>query len=156
MPKREVIPDDVLKKCIDEYVNGSQHMTDLAVKYGVKYLPLRRAMINAGASDLAKRNAAVSSAEVEAAMRERRERLNELCDALIERIETYAADDEYLKRNLRQLTNSLKDVKSVQGIVTDLDLREQEARIKNLEKAFESDGAGVVIKIEGGADAWSE
>ena len=155
MPKRETIDKAVLDECIKEWKDG-RHMSDIAVDHNIKYHPLRRALMQSGASDLVRRDRAVSSAEVDDCMRERRMRINELCDALLERLERYLDDDAYIKRNLRSLTAAIKDIKAVQGIVTDLDYKEQAARIKNLEKAFETDNAGVVIKIEGGADAWSQ
>lgn len=155
MAKRESIPKEVLEECKKEWMEG-RHISDIAVDHGLKYHPLRRALMQCGASDLLRRDRAVGAIEVDECMRERRERINELCDALLERLERYLDDDAYIKQNLRSLTAAIKDIKAVQGIVTDLDYKEQSTRIKNLEKEFESDSSGIVIKIEGGSADWSE
>lgn len=63
------------------------------------------------------------------------------------------------KSTLRQISGALKDIKDIQGIKSDRDIREQEARIRNLEKqAKESDDKPneITITIAGGEKSWAE
>ena len=91
-------------------------------------------------------------------------RLQEVADKLLKKIE--AAVDDYNmevllvdRQSLRQITGALKDIKDIQMIRSEADLREQEARITKLLKEAEREDSGpnkVVIQIEGGEDTWSK
>ena len=62
-------------------------------------------------------------------------------------------------KTMKQLSSALKDIKDVQGCKTELDIREQEARIRNLEKAAESSDDKpneITITIAGGEKSWAE
>lgn len=69
-------------------------------------------------------------------------RLKTVADKLLAKIEA-AVDDANMqdilksKQALKQLTGALKDIKDIQMIRSDADVREQEARIKALEKNAE-------------------
>lgn len=58
--------------------------------------------------------------------------------ALVEPSDTYA---------LRQITSSLKDLKEMQGVKSEADRREQEARIRNLEKQAEAEDKDTSINV---------
>ena len=64
------------------------------------------------------------------------------------------------KSTLKQISGALKDLKEIQGVKTERDIREQEARIRNLEKqARESDDnepKKITITIAGGESSWQE
>jgi hypothetical protein len=63
------------------------------------------------------------------------------------------------KAVLKQISGALKDIKDIQGIKSDRDIREQEARIRNLERqATESDNKPneITINIAGGEKSWAE
>lgn len=62
------------------------------------------------------------------------------------------------KATLKQITGALKDIKEIQSLKTDRDIREQEARIKNLERQAEADDTGteVTIKFEGDTAKWAK
>lgn len=51
------------------------------------------------------------------------------------------------RAGLRQITAALRDIKEVQMLKTELDRREQEARIANLERQTEADGAGRSVEV---------
>ena len=62
-------------------------------------------------------------------------------------------------KTMKQLSSALKDIKDVQGCKTELDIREQEARIRNLEKQAEASDDGdkeIVVRIAGNASEYSE
>ena len=60
-------------------------------------------------------------------------------------------------QDIRHLTSALKDIKEIKGIKSSADMREQEARIRNLEKQIEADNADNEIRvvIEGNLDKYS-
>lgn len=83
----------------------------------------------------------------------RAKRLTTVTDKLLAKIEA-AVDDlnmqELLvnKQALKQITGALKDIKDIQMIRSDADIREQEARIKALEKSAEkSDDTTQTISV---------
>ena len=60
---------------------------------------------------------------------------------------------------LKQISSTLKDIKEVHGTKSDRDIREQEARIRNLEKAAEASDDKpneITITIAGGDKSWAE
>lgn len=62
------------------------------------------------------------------------------------------------KSTLKQISGALKDIKDIQGIKSDRDIREQEARIRNLEKQAEAEDKAneISITIGGGDKSWRE
>ena len=60
------------------------------------------------------------------------------------------------RRGLRELTAALKDLKEVQMLRSELDRREQEARIAALEdKSKPAEDGGIVVRFEGGMEEYS-
>ena len=62
------------------------------------------------------------------------------------------------KATFKQITGALKDIKEIQSLKSDRDIREQEARIKNLERQAEAEDTGteVTIKFEGNTSEWAK
>jgi hypothetical protein len=92
---------------------------------------------------------------------DRATRLMNVTDKLLIKIEEAVEElsTEGIDRStLRQISGALKDIKDIQGIKSDRDIREQEARIRNLEKAAADDGktpSSITITIEG-AEEWQK
>jgi DNA-binding MurR/RpiR family transcriptional regulator len=135
---------------------------DLAKKYGVNATTIAR---KAGKEDwvlekqrqanrtLSRTLSADSNRAVNRAMR-----LQAVADKLIDKVEAMVdrVDENTTQQSLRQLTGALKDLKEIQMIRSEADIREQEARIKKLEREAEGDDSSdVVIRIEGGDASWS-
>ena len=60
---------------------------------------------------------------------------------------------------LKQISGTLKDIKEVHGVKSDRDVREQEARIRNLEKQAEDDSkkdTTITVQFEGDISKWSK
>jgi hypothetical protein len=60
---------------------------------------------------------------------------------------------------MKHLTSALKDLKEIKGYKSDADMREQEARIRNLEKlaqAEEKDSNEIKVVIEGNLEGYSK
>ena len=151
-----------------EYLTSDTSYRKLAQKYGVNattiakkaskedWVSQRQQLAN---RTLSKTLTAVSNRQVNRAAR-----LQEVADKLLNKIE--AAVDDYNmavllvdRQSLRQITGALKDIKDIQMIRSEADLREQEARIAKLLKEAEREDSGpnkVVIQIEGGEDTWSK
>ena len=151
-----------------EYLTSDTSYRKLAQKYGVNattiakkaskedWVSHRQQLAN---RTLSKTLTAVSNRQVNRAAR-----LQKVADKLLNKIE--AAVDDYNmevllvdRQSLRQITGALKDIKDIQMIRSEADLREQEARIAKLIKEAEREDSGpnkVVIQIEGGEDTWSK
>lgn len=57
------------------------------------------------------------------------------------------------KSGLKAVASALRDIKEVQMLKTDLDRKEQEARIRNLERQAEADDASKDIEVHIGSEA---
>lgn len=83
-----------------------------------------------------------------------------VADKILERIERLLEDESVFldTQSLKQLTSSLRDLKDVKGEKSEADKREQNARIKNLEKQAEGDGAvdrNVIVTFSGDLNDYS-
>ena len=151
-----------------EYLTSDTSYRKLAQKYGVNSITIAKKASKEGwvsqrqqqaNRTLSKTLTVVSNRQVNRAVR-----LQEVADKLLNKIE--AAVDDYNmavllvdRQSLRQITGALKDIKDIQMIRSEADLREQEARIAKLLKEAEREDSGpnkVVIQIEGGEDTWSK
>ena len=151
-----------------EYLTSDTSYRKLAQKYGVNATTIAKKASKEGwvsqrqqqaNRTLSKTLTAVSNRQVNRAAR-----LQKVADKLLNKIE--AAVDDYNmavllvdRQSLRQITGALKDIKDIQMIRSEADLREQEARIAKLLKEAEREDSGpnkVVIQIEGGEDTWSK
>ena len=95
---------------------------------------------------------------------ERAEKYISLTDALYDKlVEAVALVDPKDTQGIRQITASVKDVKDMLGIKSEADMREQDARIRKLQKdAQEEESGPAEIKVVFGSDdgedtiAWAE
>jgi hypothetical protein len=75
----------------------------------------------------------------------------DVTDKLLEKIESMIEAEGLTTQNLKHLTSAIKDIKDIKGIKTNLDLKEQQARIDKLQKEIDADGvdedkpSGVVL-----------
>ena len=131
-----------------EYVTGDISYRKLAAKYGVsfnslqlvakreKWPTLRRQHIDKTMTKIMEKETDKAAA--------RYTRLMNVTDKLLAKIET-AVDNLELesadKATLRAISASLKDIKEIQALRSDLDLQEQKARIKKLEREAEGENA---------------
>ena len=146
-----------------EYIAGGTSYRKLAEKYGVsfntiqgvakqeKWVELRNQvkdksttkMVESIAQDITK-NAV---------------KINNVADKLLDKISLMLDEyDELDSQSIKHFTSALKDIKDVKGIKSDIDMREQEARIEKLRKETEDEqkDTSVVVKFEGEIDKWSK
>lgn len=56
-------------------------------------------------------------------------------------------------QSIKHLTSALKDLKEIKGYKSNADMREQEARIRNLERQAEADNTSKDIEVQFGTEA---
>lgn len=142
------------KKIKAEYIGGSVSYRRLAEKYGVSSSAVYRRMRNEKWTDLrrqteGKATAKIIEKESEKAVR-KNSRIEDAADILLETIIQKMTSGEYdmSAQAVKQLTGALKDLKEIKSIKSDADMREQEARIKKLQKdAMEEQKADNRIEI---------
>lgn len=150
------------KKIKAEYIAGGTSYRKLAEKYGVsfttlqrkakeeKWLELRRQKEDKTATKIVE---AISTSDARTAVD-----IISVADKLLKKIEDVAelvADPDSIKK----LTSAIKDLKDIKGIKSEADMREQEARIKKLEKDAEASSEEkeeITITIMGDAEAYSK
>ena len=157
------------KKIKTEYITTDTSYRKLAQKYGVGLQTICNRSKAEGWIEqreqhenktVTKTLNAISNAQANRAAR-----LQGVADKLLCKIED-AVDDLNMaelfmdKQALRQITGALKDLKDVQMIRSEADMREQEARIRNLQKQAEREDDDkdrrIVVSISGGDDAWAK
>lgn len=147
-----------------EYITTDTSYRKLAQKYGVHY----NAIANRAKQEgwISQRNQycdktmtntldAVSNQQVDRATK-----LISVADLLLDKVKSIVeGNPEFLinTQRIKNLSGVLKDIKEVQMIRSDADMREQEARIANLRKQAEKEenqNRDVTITIEGGDPSW--
>ena len=145
-----------------EYIAGGTSYRKLAEKYGVSFSTLKDIAIREKWTDLKEqaRNKAntnlVNSIGRNSAKRS--VKINDVADKLLDKINNTLELIEVLdSQSIKHFTSALKDIKDIKGIKSDIDLKEQEARIAKLQREAEADtdkNSSVSITIEGGDDEW--
>jgi hypothetical protein len=152
-----------------EYITDSKSSyRKLAEKYGVPFATLRRKAKEEEWPKL--RVQAEHKVSTKAINRvidqkvDRATRLMNVTDKLLTKIEETVEELSTAsvvldKSTLKQISGALKDIKDIQGIKSDRDIREQEARIRNLEKQAEDDAnkdTKITVQLEGDISKWSK
>ena len=146
-----------------EYITTQISYRALEKKYGINYKVIADKGKKEGWSQLRSQHKdktltktldAVSKKQVDRAAK-----LISVADLLLNKVQSIVEDHPELLVNtqsIKNLSGVLKDIKEVQMIRSDADLREQEARIKKLQKEAEQEEASkdVTITIEGGDPSW--
>lgn len=152
-----------------EYITDeSASYRKLAQKYGVSYTSIGERARKEGWAEqreqhlnktLSKTLSAISCAQAK-----RARRIQTVADKLLLKIEQ-AVDNldmqELLvnKQALKQITGALRDIKDIQMIKSDADMREQEARIDNLRRQAdktEDTANEIEIIFNAGPEEWNE
>ena len=138
------------KKAKAEYIAGGTSYRKLADKYGISRSKLQARATSENWAELKIQTQAktesklvdsVSDQEVKKAVS-----IMEVADKLLSRICELA--EKSTEGNIKTLTSALKDIRDIKGIKSDADMREQEARIKKLEKeAMADDNGSAEVKV---------
>ena len=150
-----------------EYIATNTSYRKLAAKYGVNYSVLSGKAREEGWVELREQYRAETHSKMLGELQEqqisRAGRLQSVADKLLMRVEELVEDESWLikdTQSLKHLSGVLKDIKDVQMIRSDADMREQEARIAKLRRENEADrqeGAQIIVTLAGaGEESWNE
>ena len=152
------------QKIKTEYITTDTSYRKLAQKYGVSrvqignvgaeenWVELRRQYLDKTLTDTVD---AISSEQVDRATN-----LISVSDLLLAKVKSLLETDAEVladTQSMKHISGVLKDIKEIQMIRSDADMREQEARIANLRKQAEKEddqSKDVTITIAGGDPLW--
>ena len=134
-----------------EYITTGCSYRDLCRKYGISLATLSQRAKREGWPEMRKLNDDKVTATALEAYNEReiqnRLGLIESADVLLERINLiFTLNPELDVKEIRGIAAALKDIKDVKN--TDADIREQEAKIKNLEQAASEENPVVSVEFK--------
>lgn len=149
-----------------EYITTDTSYRKLAQKHGVHY----NAIANRAKQEgwISQRNQycdrtvtktvnAISNKQVDRAAK-----LIDVSDLLLDRVKSLVEDSPELliaPQNIKHISGVLKDIKEIQMIKSDADMREQEARIKNLQKQAEAEEKKdntIIIQFAEGSEEYAK
>ena len=134
-----------------EYIAGGTSYRKLCQKYDVPLSTLKRVAHDedwVGLREQCKAKSATKIVEIESDKQaERMKRLLKVSDELLDVVEkavhSFQVGELIMDRTaLKSLSSTIKDIKDIQNIKTELDIEEQKARIANLKKQAERDEEG--------------
>ena len=147
-----------------EYITTNTSYRKLAEKHGISYQAIcRRSKAERwGEQREQHMNKTVTKTinRISEKQVDRATKLISVADLLLDKVKSLVEDNPDLLINtqsIKNLSGVLKDIKEVQMIRSDADMREQEARIANLRKQAEKEdiqNRDVTITIAGGDPLW--
>ena len=146
-----------------EYIAGGTSYRKLADKYNIPFSNLKNLAVKEGWVNLREqaKNKADSKMVNSVAndISKNAIKINDVADKLLDKIITLLDDfDGIDSQSIKQLTSSLKDIKEIKGVKSEIDLKEQNARIDKLRKDIEAEqgDTSVIVKFEGEIEQWSK
>ena len=126
-----------------EYITTDTSYRKLSQKYGVSYVQIGNVGREEKWVDLRKQHLnntlTKTVAAVEDAKADRAKKVQTVADKLLQKIEDMVDRSGMLPKDVRSLVAAVKDLKEIQGVKSELDEKEQRARIANLEKQADKD-----------------
>lgn len=146
---------DIIKA---EYIAGGTSYRKLAEKYGVSFNILKRVAGKekwAKLREQAKEKATTKMVDTIAKdMAKNAVKINVVADKLLDKIVMLLEECEGIDSQvIKQLTSSLKDIKDIKGVKSDIDLKEQEARIDKLRRDAMEENTDTEIQVVMGEEA---
>ena len=146
-----------------EYIAGGIGYRKLAEKYGVSFSTLSQLAMREKWTDLRKK--ANDKADTDLAERigkrnaKKSAKIDDLADRLLDKIGALMDALIIEGKDVKAIASALKDIKEIKGIKDKLDVKEQKARIRKLEKEASEENKTdneIIVKIEGGLDEYSK
>jgi len=144
-----------------EYIAGGTSYRKLADKHGISFDRLKNIAVKEGWAKLreqAKNKATTKMVNtISNDITKNAVKINNVADKLLDKISAFLDDFEALdSQSIKHLTSSLKDIKDIKGVKSELDLKEQEARIDKLRKDAEGEQKdnNINVVLEGGIDEY--
>lgn len=146
------------KKIKAEYIAGGTSYRKLAAKYGVSFSTLRGIAIREKWTELREQASNKSVTKLVESIGEQngtyKVSINEVADKLLEKIIGFLDVAEIVdSQAIKQCTSALKDIKDIKGLKSEIDIREQEARIDKLRKDAMDDNTDTEVEVTMGEEA---
>ncbi len=152
-----------LKKIKAEYISGNTSYRKLAEKYGVSRSKLQAIATREKWVDLQSQAQAKAESIIVNDIGKKNAKIDDRYFRLVDKLmkkaeETIENTPVWSVNGLKEMATAMKYLKECKGVKSDADIREQEARIRNLEKQAEAEQKDNEIKdtIEGDLDIYSK
>ena len=153
------------QKIKTEYITTDTSYRKLAQKYGINQATIAQRAKKENWVELRRQRASKTQAKIIEAIESKKvaraERLQTVADKLLGKVEGLLDQSDPLEmdtQSMKHISGVLKDLKEIQMIRSEPDIREQEARIAKLRREAEKDADDkdktVIVTIEGGDDSW--
>ena len=154
------------QKIKTEYItNPDTSYRELSQKYGVHYTNIAKRAKKEDWQQLRKQQANATQTKMIQAVERRKvdraAKLMDVSDLLLQKIESLVEELDVLDaspKDIRSLSAAIKDIKEIQMIRSDADIREQEARIEKLRRdADRDDSSGTItVRLPGGIEDYAQ
>lgn len=154
------------QKIKTEYItNPDTSYRELSQKYGVHYTNIAKRAKKEDWQQLRKQQANATQTKMIQAVERRKvdraAKLMDVSDLLLQKIEALVDELDVLDaspKDIRSLSAAIKDIKEIQMIRSDADMREQEARIEKLRRdADRDDSSGIItVRLPGGLEDYAQ
>ena len=151
------------KRIKAEYIAGGTSYRKLAEKYKVSQSTLRKVAAKEQWTELRNKARTKTDSKIIATVSEKEAdkavNIIDVADKLLSKISELVDAIPLDTQSMKQITSALKDLKDIKGYKSAADMREQEARIRNLEKQAEADNNNdneIKVIIEGNLDKYSK
>ena len=140
------------KKIKAEYIKGGTSYQRLADKYGVPFGTLQRIAREQQWRKLRKKSEEKASEKIVASIAEANAskalKIYDVADKLLEKIMFNLENSDVLgSQEVKHYTSALKDIKDIKGVKSDIDLKEQNARIDKLRKEAEEEQKDTKVTV---------
>ena len=134
----------VWQKIKAEYIAGGTSYRKLAEKYGVPRTTLERKAKDEKWAELRRQAEGKAEAKIVNAISEKNAKIDDKYFRLVDKLFTKAEEvidntPIWQVNSIKEMATALKYLKECKGVKSDADMREQEARIKKLQKEAEGD-----------------
>lgn len=154
------------QKIKTEYItNPDTSYRELSQKYGVHYTNIAKRAKKEDWQQQRKQQANATQTKMIQAVERRKvdraAKLMDVSDLLLQKIESLVEELDVLDaspKDIRSLSAAIKDIKEIQMIRSDADIREQEARIEKLRReAYRDDQSGTItVRLPGGLEDYAQ
>jgi transposase len=151
------------KKIKAKYLAGGTSYRKLAEEFGVPFGTLRRVAEREGwtqkRAQVAQKADTKMMETISEKNAEKASDIIDVADKLLAKLSELMDNVPLDTQSFKQLTSALKDLKDIKGYKSAIDLKEQEARIRNLEKQAEADSKQdneIMVTIEGDLERYSK
>ena len=145
------------KKIKAEYIRGGTSHRKLAKKYDVPLGTLQKIAAKEKWCDKRKQSECREDAIITESIAEENAskalKIYDVADKLLDKINATLDEIEIFdSQSIKHFTSALKDIKDIKGIKSDIDLKEQNARIDKLRKEAEDEQTDTSIEVTMGSE----